>query len=821
MITQNPLHTNNLFADVILPIGIPKAYTYWVPEEFEDNIEIGKRVEVQFGRSKIYSGIVKYVGPKEEVPYKPKPILAIIDEVPLLVSHHLDFWDWIAEYYFCTIGEVMHAAVPAGLKLMSETKVMLKESFKDDFDHLSEQEYLIAEALTIQHQLTLQDIRAILQKKTIYPVIHSLMEKGVLFIEEELKNKFKPKRQDFVGLKPPFDQDMNAAFELTERSEKQTNALLALHQLMDTHGKVTKSAWYKTGHADSNIKTALLKKEIIEVKSEVTSRIQAADADATSLPDLTGLQAQALLAIRSGFASNKPVLLYGVTGSGKTRLYIELANEYILQGKQVLYLLPEIALTTHLINRLQRVFGRKIVVFHSRLAHAERVEVWKAAAQDQPILLGARSSLFLPFKNLGLIIVDEEHDRSYKQADPAPRYNARDAAVMLAHTLGAQVVLGSATPSFESFYNVSQSKYAMAEMPKRIKDHPLPSIQVINLKEARKKKTIHEEFTVHLLDRIQENLNHGRQVILFQNRRGFSPYYRCTICGWHAVCVHCDVSQTYHKYFHKLICHYCNYQIKPPRHCPDCGSDALNLYGFGTEKIEEVLKELFSSARIGRMDLDTVRTRKGYENIIEAFEQKRIDILVGTQMVTKGLDFDSVGLVAIMNAEMILNFPDFRAHERAYQLMTQVAGRAGRKDHQGEVVIQSVRPDHPVIKDVLLQKFHAFYKREMDERQRYLYPPFYRLILVIIKHKKPQVCQAAAQHLAHLLKQHFKHRVKGPTEPLISRIKNQYIRHVLIKVEKDAKRINSIKYYIKLSIEDIRKGKGMSTVRFNVNVDPY
>ncbi len=765
--------------------------------------------------------MVKYLGPKEEVPYQPKAILAIIDEVPLLSPAHLIFWEWIAEYYFCSIGEVMHAALPAGLKLMSETKVMLKESFQGEFENLTELEYLIAEALTIQHQLSLQDIRDILQRKTIYPIINSLISKGILFVEEELKKKYKPKKLDFIYLKPPFDQDLNLAFELTEKSEKQTDALLALHQLISQKGKASKADWYRAGNIDTGIKNALIKKEIIEVLPETVSRIQTKEATLKELPVLNVEQENALVSIKNGFGKGKPVLLNGVTGSGKTRLYIELANETLREGKQVLFLLPEIALTTHLINRLSKVFGKKIIVFHSRLNNSERVEVWNAAAQGQPILLGARSSLLLPFNNLGLIIVDEEHDRSYKQDDPAPRYNARDAAIMLAVKMKANIILGSATPSFESLYNVELGKYGLAVLKQRVNNQPLPKINLVDLKEARKKQLIHEEFSSHLLERIQENLNQGRQIILFQNRRGFSPFLKCRICGWHAICVHCDVSQTYHKYFNKLVCHYCNYQIVPPTHCPDCGSDALNLYGFGTEKIEEVLRQVFTTAKIARMDFDTVRTQKGYQTIIEDFEAKRIDILVGTQMVTKGLDFDSVGLVAVLNADMIINFPDFRAHERAYQLMTQVAGRAGRKNDQGEVIIQTVRPDHAVIRDVLLQNFRSFYQREIKEREQYLYPPFYRLILIIVKHKKPKVCHFAAEQIANALKAHFRNRVKGPTEPVISKIRNQYIRHVMIKLEKDARLMASIKYYIKINIDRIRKEEGMSTVRFNVNVDPY
>ena len=792
-----------------------------MPEQLVELLKIGQRVEVQFGRTKIYTGIVLAVGPKSEIPYQPKSIISIIDEKPILKIQHLDFWKWIASYYFCSLGEVMHAALPAGMKLSSETQVMLKDSFQGEFENLTDLEYLIAEALTVQHQLSLDDIRGIIQRKTIYPVINSLLEKGILFVEEEMRQTYKPKIQDFIELKTPFDSDLNLAFELTTRSEKQTNALLALYQLINEKKKVTKQEWYKISGITSSVKNALVKKDIIEVVSETVSRLITKEPDIIDLPPLTSEQVDGLKVIRKEFEQNKPILLHGVTGSGKTRIYIELAKDCIKEGKQVLILLPEIALTTHLINRLKKVFGNKIVVFHSKLNNAERVEVWNSAINGQPILLGARSSLFLPFADLDLIVVDEEHDRSYKQDNPAPRYNARDAALVLAQKCNANIILGSATPSFESFYNVDLGKYVKVEMKHRVGNTPLPKFHLIDLKDARKRRLIHEEFSTQLLERIKKNLDIGKQVILFQNRRGFSPFLKCNTCGWHATCIHCDVSQTFHKYFHKMVCHYCNYQILPPKRCPDCGSDTLDLRGFGTEKIEEVLKPIFPHAKIARMDLDTVRTRKSQENIIEAFEEKRINILIGTQMITKGLDFDSVGLVGVVNADMIVNFPDFRAHERAYQLITQVAGRAGRKQDEGSVVIQTTNTDHPVIMDVLVQNFNNFYKREIAERQRYFYPPFFRLILIIVKHKKPEVCQKGAIQLASLLRDQYGRRIKGPTVPVISKIRNQYIRHIMIKLEKDASIMSSLKFHIGLYISQVKSGEGLSTVRYNVNVDPY
>ena len=740
----------------------------------------------------------------------------------MLQKIHLNFWQWIADYYSCNLGDVMHAAVPAGLKLTSETLVTLSEQFHEDYEGLSDDEYLIAEALTVQHQLTLEDIEAILDKKTIYPVIHSLLVKGVLHVKEELQEDYKAKLLDFVYLKPPYDSSVNAAFELLDKAPKQSEALLTLYQMLGEKGKVSKRAWYSRGDINTSVKNALINKGIIEVLPESVSRIERYAGQKQQLPVLNEEQHVALNAIKHQFdKESKPILLHGVTGSGKTRIYIELAKDAIHAGKQVLYLLPEIALTAHLVNRLRKVFGEQIIVFHSKMNNAERVEVWNAAAQQASIILGARSSLFLPFKNLGLIIVDEEHDRSYKQDDPAPRYNARDAAVFFAQKNQVNIILGTATPSFESFHNVEQDKYLYAKLTQRIGNTPLPKFIVMDLKEARRRKEVYEEFSTGLLQKIKQNLDNGKQIILFQNRRGFSPFLRCNMCGWHATCIHCDVSQTYHKYFHKMICHYCNYQIVPPTRCPDCGHDTLDLHGFGTEKIQEVLKTTFPLAKIGRMDLDTVRTKKSHEKIMDDFEHKRIDILVGTQMVTKGLDFDSVGLVAIIHADLLLNFPDFRAHERAYQLITQVAGRAGRRQDSGEVVLQTTNPDHPVLKDVQVYDFANFYRREIRERSVFLYPPFYRLILIVVKHKKPKVCIKGAGQLAKLLEAQFGNRVKGPTEPMISRIRNQYIRHILIKIEKDAQIIKSVKFHINEYISQVKKGEGMSTLRCNVNVDPY
>lgn len=809
---------DNWYARVILPLAIPKPYSYWVPPDIRSETTIGKRVEVQFGRARRYTGIVIAVGPEDEIPFKLKSILTIMDEHPVVHPEHLAFWSWISDYYACYLGEVMQAALPSNLKLTSETFISLHPEYQEDTLILDDEEYLIAEALTIQKRLKLQDIQQILQKKTIYPTIQKLLQKQVIEIYEELKEKYRPKKEEVFTLNPEFNQNEDQAFNLVNRAPNQTEALLCFFQLVHGPEQIKKSALLAAG-ADATALRALVKKNILKSAQVLLSRIPSADLPPTPLPDLLPLQDEAVQAIRN---SDLPVLLFGVTGSGKTRVYLELVKQTIGSGKQVLYLLPEIALTNHMISRIFNFFPRESLVFHSKLNDQERVEIWNNVRAGFPMVIGPRSALFLPFSNLGLIIVDEEHDPSYKQDDPAPRYHARDAAIVLAKSWQAKIILGSATPSFETYYNTQIGKYLRVELPERIGSSSLPEVQVIALSDYRKKKQLRKELSPNLFNAIENTLDHKKQVILFQNRRGFAPYQWCKQCAWHARCIHCDVSTTYHRFRHKLICHYCGFHTDLYKNCPDCGSSELELKGFGTEKIELDLKELFPAARIQRMDLDTANSVRAQEEILEEFAAQHIDILIGTQMVTKGLDFEHVALVGILLADQLFSFPDFRANERAYQLITQVSGRAGRREYPGLVILQAMKHEHPVLQDVTKHHFQSFYATEMADRRRFGYPPYTRLIAILLKHKKVDILIKAANRMAReLVKYTGPNNLKGPTEPGVNRIRGLYLRQILLTFDKKSSKINEVKKYIHQLADQLRQEEGFSTLRVNIDVDPY
>ncbi len=675
-----------LFADVILPLALPKrAYTYSVPEDLAQAVQPGVRVEVPFGQNKLYSGVVERVH-AEKPEYRVKFVIAVLDEIAVVTQRQLQLWDWLADYYCCTLGEVMIAALPGHLKLTSETKLVANPYFGDDFSELDNDEYLLAEALHLQNEISIDDARKILNKKTVLPVVHRLLLKGVLSLREDLQEKYKPKKVMAVRLAEPYRSDpdlLRPVFEELDKYEKQSETLLAFIQLSRDRLWVSKQEVIdKAGISESPLKT-LVKRAVLEFYEREVSRVAGFEDDMTEAGEMSEQQRRALSEINTHFRDKNTVLLHGVTGSGKTRIYLELIREVLLQGGQVLYLLPEIGLTTQFITRLQRVFGADVAVYHSKINYNERVEVWRSANAGKPVLLAARSGLFLPFQNLQLVIVDEEHDPSFKQYDPAPRYNARDTAIYLAGLYRAKVLLGTATPSIESYYNAESGKYGLVTMTDRFGGLELPDIRPIDLREQHKTKQMQSIFAPALLDALKAALANGEQAILFQNRRGYSPILECQVCGWTAQCRHCDVSLTYHKFSNRLRCHYCGYQQEPVTICPACGSGKVGLLGFGTEKIEDELQLFLPDARIGRMDLDTAGTKSSLTAILNDFEEKRLDILVGTQMVTKGLDFDNVGVVGVLGADQLVRFPDFRAGERAYQLLTQVAGRAGRKHKRG------------------------------------------------------------------------------------------------------------------------------------------
>ncbi len=821
-----PETTPRKFATVILPIAIRKEYTYSVPSELEDLVRFGVRVEVSFGKNKLYAGIIQEVH-EADPGYKTKPILSVIDEVPVVTQRQLRLWKWISNYYACTLGEVMNAALPSGLKLMGETRIILSSLYDENemASSLSDNEYLIAEALQLQNELRISDVKKILNRKTIYPIIKSLLDKRVIFLYEELKEKFKPKTISCIRFREPYASDPSTlakAFDLTARSRKQTEALLAYVQLSKKQEVIRRQEIYNTATGvDAQAVKELEKKGIIEIYHREVSRLGGYEEETVESFQLSNQQEKALTEIRTTFEDKDVLLLHGVTGSGKTRVYIELIQEAIDKGQQVLYLLPEIALTTQIVHRLQKIFGNDIIVYHSRMNNNERVELWKSAQAGKPILLGARSGMFLPFQNLGLIIVDEEHDPSFKQHEPAPRYNARDTAVVLSALYGAKVVLGTATPSLETYRNATTGKYGLVEMPERFGGLEMPEIVIVDQREEMKNSQMHSHFTSVLLEELKTTLDRGEQAILFQNRRGYAPTLRCHSCGWHSECVNCDVSLTYHKFSDHLRCHYCGYLTGVPTSCPACGHRHLDLKGFGTEKIEDELKVFLPSAKIGRMDWDTVKGKHAHAKLINDFEEKRIDILVGTQMVTKGLDFDNVSVVGILSADHLIRFPDFRAGERAFQLMIQVSGRAGRKKKRGKVIIQAYEPDHPVIKEVIDNDFKGFVKRESMERKEFLYPPYYRIIKITLKHKKRMVVQQAAEYFGNELKMKFKGRVIGPAEPGVPRVRGFYLMNIVLKLNKDAKDLKSAKDLIWKVRDDLGQTKGFTSVKIIVDVDSY
>jgi primosomal protein N' (replication factor Y) (superfamily II helicase) len=817
-------YNSNVFATVLLPLALPKPFTYRVPLDFVEQLSFGMRVEVPFGKSKAYSAIVIDIHNNAPEQYEAKEIIAIIDKDAVITRRQLEFWQWLAAYYCCTIGEVMNAALPSGLKLDSETQIIPHQDFDGDPMQLTDKEYLVYEALTIQNELSIDQIQKILNIKTVRPIIYQLLEKKVVLIKAELKAKYKAKTVTCVRLQEPYRSDERKLSEvfaqIEKKAERQLEALMAFIQIARQKTEVLAQEIYTAAKVDSSVLKAMEKKGIFEVYKKETSRLVVYDDETGTIPALSDLQKTAVEKIKNHFEEKNVVLLHGVTGSGKTRVYVELMAEAIKRGEQILYLVPEIALTTQLISRLQKVFGDYIAVYHSKFSDNERVELWRSALLGKSIILGARSSLFLPFNNLKLIIVDEEHDASFKQAEPSPRYHARDAAIVLAQKSGAKVLLGTATPSIESYYNARHDKYGLVYMGDRFGGVKLPEIIFANVLKEKKDRKMQSHFSTTLLEQIKNVLANNEQVILFQNRRGYAPYMQCNTCGWKADCDNCDVSLTFHKGVNCLRCHYCGHYAAVPKVCGACGNNNLTIKGLGTEKVEDDARIYLPEANIGRMDTDTIKTKNAHAQLINDFEEKRLDIMVGTQMVTKGLDFDNVSLVGVINADSLLFFPDFRAGERAFQMLMQVSGRAGRRETQGKVVIQTSNPNHPVLIDVKNNDFLNFYKREIEERKDFLYPPFFRLIQITLRHKRPEVVNEAGKFFALLLKKHLGKRVIGPALPNIPRLRSYYLIDIMIKIERDQAKINFAKDLLLNSITDLKAQKGMSTVEIIIDVDP-
>lgn len=822
--------TSIAYANVILPLAVPLLYTYQIPEQLISQIQVGMRVVVQLGNRKMYTAIVYSIHSNKPTKYEVKQIDSVLDLSPIVTQEQLQLWDWISEYYMCTRGEVMKASLPVGLKLESETQLYCNPNF-EKVEDLEGSECIAYSAVNDAQSLTIADLAKILSKKSVTHLVQHMLQKQILITGEKLTQSFKPKTEIRISLQGDAKSQsfINKSFEVVSKAPKQQALFLAF---LDLHVKsknptfsISKKDLLSKVSTSSQILQELVKKEILCEFDQTVSRIDIHNAEVQEKKQLNTAQIKALDEIKKSFETQNVCLLHGVTASGKTELYIHIIQEIISQGKQVLYLLPEIALTSQIINRLRKVFGNKVGVYHSKFSDNERVEVWNNLIANNEstykIVLGVRSSIFLPFANLGMVIIDEEHETSFKQYDPAPRYNARDTALVLAQMFGAKALLGTATPSIETYYNVLQKKYALVELTERHSNVALPEIQIIDLAKARKQKRMFDSiFSKDLLVKIDEALQEKQQIILFQNRRGYAPYIECTDCGNIPRCIHCDVSLTFHKFSNTLICHYCGYTIKNKSTCFACGSSATEAMGFGTEQIEDTLKQMYPEKSIARMDLDTTRGKYAYSDLIEKFENREIDILIGTQMITKGLDFDNVGLVGILNADSILNLPDFRAFERGFHLMVQVAGRAGRSEKQGLVCLQTYSPQIPVILQIVNHDYMAMMNAQLLDRQKFNYPPFVKLIRLSIKHRDKETAAHAAQKIAQLLRSSFNENILGPEFPPVPRIQAMFIQEILIKIPR-AFSLEKSRNQITIVIHTVSVMQEFKGIMCVANVDPY
>lgn len=819
-----------LFAQVILPLSLHDSYTYKVPESLHSQIQPGQRVIVQFGLKKLYAALVFSTSDSNPTDFEPKEIQQILDEYPIVLPQNFELWQWIAKYYCCTFGDVFRAALPTGLKLESKSKIFLTGAEIET--KISEKEDYILRQLAEDVTLLVE-----LQKKLgtnfSYTALKSLLSKDLIYIEEKVSAKYKPKTEGFVRFHPSIKTEEFLETKIGKLGRAKKQLALLYHFCHKTHAfepeqisVISKKELFENTNFNTGILNALVKKDLLSQFQNQVSRIEIEEIDQISINLLNQYQTEALSQIKSAFETKQVTLIHGITASGKTEIYIHLIDEILKSGRQALYLVPEIALTTQIIKRLKNVFGKKVGIYHSKLNSQERVEIWEKVLQFQKepekgyqVVLGARSAVFLPFSNLGIIIVDEEHENSYKQFDPAPRYNARDMAVILGFQNKAKVLLGSATPSYESYYNALKGKYKLVNLLKRHNNVELPEIIVADVKRAYKRKQMRSVLSPQLYELMETALEKNEQIILFQNRRGYSPFVECFTCGWIPKCQNCDVSLTYHKYKKRLSCHYCGFNQVLHDTCDDCGSPEVKTRGFGTEKIEAELKSIFRNARIARMDYDTTQTKNAFEKIVTNLENKKTDILVGTQMVAKGLDFENVSVVGILNADNLINFPDFRAHERAYQLISQVSGRAGRKHGNGKVVVQTSQPDHPLIQIIQNQDYNLALKSQLEERQLFKYPPYFRLIKVVVKHKNVDTVERAATQLGKELRKNNTFIVLGPEFPLVSRIQLWHHKEIWLKIDRK-QNLDSTKDFIKKSIKTVKHLPSNSSCMINIDVDP-
>jgi len=823
-----------MFVDVILPLPLEGPFSYHVPQDMESKICTGCRVIVQFGASKLYTGIVVSVDddkPKEG--YAIKDIIEAIDDNASVLPQQLKCWQWISQYYMCSVGEVYKAAVPSGMKMESETQMQLNEEF-DTWEKLTKKEMDVLDLVQYKKLKTISQLQKATSDNHIMSILRSLMKKNALTIQEEIKRKFSPKTETHVRLAKPYqtEENVNRLAQILEKHSKRYQLLMKYLELSGMVSafnlkndkliqEVSRTELLKLSQVSAAVLSGMRAKGYIETYEYETGRIKKSKVSITEQVPLSEAQQKAYESIKQSFQTKKVCLLHGVTSSGKTEVYIRLIREQLGQGKQVLYLLPEIALTTQITQRLQRIFGDQLGVYHSRYPDNERVEIWNKQLSEKPfsVILGARSALFLPYKNLGMVIVDEEHETSYKQQEPAPRYNARDTAIVLASLYDASVLLGTATPSMESYNNARKGKYGYVTLMQRYGDINMPVIKVVDIKDLLRRKMMSLPFSPQLTEEMKKALDNGEQVILFQNRRGYTPVLECHKCGWVPTCQFCDVSLTYHQEFNKMVCHYCGSTYDVPRVCPNCGEQEIHSYGFGTEKIEEEVRKLFPQAKTARLDLDTTQSRNAYEHILSDFSQQKTNILVGTQMVSKGLDFDNVHVVGILDADTMMTRPDFRAFERSFQMMSQVAGRAGRRNKPGCVILQTKHTDYPVIKQIVENNYEEMFQAQDIERKNFKYPPYSRLIYVYLKHRNDKTVGEAAKVLGISLRQSFGNIILGPDKPVVSKIHMMHIRRIMVKVPLSAN-TNKVRTALMARVKQLLAVSAFHSVNIYYDVDP-
>ncbi|MCC8120070.1 MAG: primosomal protein N' [Bacteroidales bacterium] len=822
----------NSFVEVVLPLPLGGTFTYSLPEAMAQQVSMGSRVIVPFGKRKFYTGIVTGFAPVAPREYQVKEVLHVLDRLPIVRHPQLKFWEWLADYYLCSIGDVYKAAIPSGLKIESETQMEVNPDFDaEDLGSLTEREVMVYQLLSTKGKLSAKDIEKETGFKSIPVLMQKMVEKGAAIISETLVEKFRAKKEKCVrvAFKRGDDEAMQAAFAAVKGAPKQEKLLMTLLQLSQFNNRnklvteVPQTLLLERSGVTSTILKAMVDKGLIERYTREISRFGMAEVECAALPQLSEAQQQALSDVHQAFRDKGIVLLHGVTSSGKTEVYAHAIDHVLRQGNQVLYLVPEIALTTQLTARLKEFFGNRLVVYHSKFSDNERVEIWnRLLHSNEPlVVVGARSAVFLPFAKLGLVVVDEEHDQSYKQFDPAPRYNARDSAIMLAHMHGAKTLLGSATPAIETYYKATTGKYGLVTLTERFQGAQIPRIEVIDLGKEWKKRVMRGSFSPRMIEAVGNAMTEGKQAIIFHNRRGFAPHALCRQCQYIPKCKYCDVSLTYHKASQSLVCHYCGTHYSYPETCPVCQSATIDVVGYGTERIEDEVEEIFQNRKVLRMDLDSTRNKSSYSDIIEQFSEHKSDILVGTQMVTKGLDFGNVSVVGVMNADALINYPDFRSNERAFNMLEQVSGRAGRREETGLVLVQTREPEHPIIKFVENHDYQGYYQHELAERQAYGYPPFTRLVYINLKHRNERELDNLALIYSTRLRELFGNRVYGPTKPPVARVQSMYLRQIMLKFELNAsmKKIKDILRELQGSLN--ASNPAMRSMMLNYDVDPY